>query len=127
MNDHQQGTSQVTPAYTYVKHESQIDHEGQNSERKMANAHITCDNASYSDIPLYQIWNSQVNIEYRESSDVSRIVFQRHNETPPRINTESLSVTPEATYNVDDDDSDGSDGSESQSIDINAIAIDTNV
>lgn len=61
---------------------------------------------------------------------MSRIVFQRHNETPPRINTESLSVTPEATYNVDDDDSDGSDGSdnsESQSIDINAIAIDNNV
>ena len=45
MNEYRQRTSQAP--YTYVKH----------------------GNIPHCDIPLSQIWNSQVNVEYHESSD----------------------------------------------------------
>ena len=50
MNNYRQGMSQAP--YTYVN----------------------CGNIPYCDIPLSQIWNSQVNSEYHESSDMLQIV-----------------------------------------------------
>ena len=56
--------------YTYVKH----------------------GNIPRCDIPLSQIWNSQINIEYHESSDRLYIVPQNQDENSSSIDIENIAT-----------------------------------
>ena len=47
----------------------------------------------YCDIPLSQMWNSQVNIEYHESSDRPHIASQNQNENSPSIDIENIAAS----------------------------------
>ena len=49
-------------------------------------------NIPHCDIPLSQVWNSQVNIEYHESSDRLCIVPQNHDENSASINIENIAT-----------------------------------
>ena len=66
MNNYRQKMSQAS--YIYVKH----------------------GNIPYCDIPLSQIWNSQINIEYHESSDRLCIVPQNQDENSSSIDIENI-------------------------------------
>ena len=66
MNNYRQRMSQAPD--TYVKH----------------------GNIPYCDIPLSQIWNSQINIEYHESSDRLRIISQNQNANSSSIDIENI-------------------------------------
>ena len=68
MNNYRQKMSQAS--YIYVKH----------------------GNIPYCDIPLSQIWNSQINIEYHESSDRLCIVPQNQNENSSSIDIENIAT-----------------------------------
>ena len=68
MNKYRQRTSQAP--YTYVKH----------------------GNIPHCGIPLTQIWNSQVNIEYHESSDRLCIVPQNQDENSSSIDIENIAT-----------------------------------
>ena len=68
MNEYRQKTSQAP--YTYVKH----------------------GNIPNCDIPLSQVWNSQVNFEYHESSDRLCIVPQNHDENSASIDIENIAT-----------------------------------
>ena len=68
INNYRQRTSQAP--YTYVKH----------------------GNIPYCDISLSQIWNSQINIEYHETSDRLCIVPQNQNENSSSIDIENIAT-----------------------------------
>ena len=68
MNEYRQKTNQAP--YTYLKH----------------------GNILHCDIPLSQVWSSQVNIEYHESSDRLYIVPQNHDENSASIDIENIAT-----------------------------------